>query len=192
VQRGPGDGMILATHEFARFEHALVVGGTGMLADAARFLRDHSKWMTLVSRSAKLRGLSKQPDNTCAVDWHDFAAFSAALGPCMSATPPDVALLWMHSDAWLSLLWLLGQLATRPVLIVHVVGSSWSRPPGGDHEIGDVVVAAGAKYVNVVLGSKALPNGRRQWLTNSEIGSGAIEAIQTARDVMVGEMGPAR
>jgi hypothetical protein len=46
-------------------------------------------------------------------------------------------------------------------------------------------------YVTVVLGSKALPGGGRRWLSDDEISSGAIEAIQTGRDVVVGDVVPA-
>jgi len=48
------------------------------------------------------------------------------------------------------------------------------------------------RYVTVVLGSKSLANGRRRWLTNSEISLGAIDAIQNARNVVVGEVGLTR
>lgn len=175
------------------FEHALVVGGTGMLADATSFIRVNSKRMTLVSRRARVAGRTMPPDRVCSADWRDEHLFSLAVSPCISAITPDIALLWMHLDGRRALLWLLRQLAAQPILIVHVVGTG-GEPLARDNEI-DAIIAEAAKtarvqYVRVVLGSKALPDGRRRWLENSEISSGAIEAIQSAQEIVVGEVGP--
>jgi hypothetical protein len=173
------------------FQHSLVVGGTGMLADATRFIRARSQRMTIVARRPKVTGVMLSSDEACAVDWRDVTAFSAALSPRLSARPPDLALLWMHSSGDPSLLWLLGRLVTRPALIVHVLGSSSGDPRGGTEEIGAIVTKArSAQYVTVVLGSKALAAGGRRWLTNFEISTAAIEAIQNRWNVVAGEIVP--
>jgi hypothetical protein len=175
-----------------QFEHALVVGGTGMLADASRFIRARSRRITLVARRAEAAGLTLLSDEACSVDWRNAAVFSAALSPRIAAIPPDLSLLWIHSSGQRALLWLLQQLVTRPVLIVHVLGSSSGDPRGGNDDINAIVSKAPRMhYVTVLLGSKALPDGRRRWLTNVEISAGAIEAIQNGRDVVVGEIIPA-
>jgi hypothetical protein len=175
-----------------QFEHAVVVGGTGMLADATRFIRACSRRMTLVARRAEAAGLTLLPDEACSVDWRNEAAFSAELLPRIAAIPPDLALIWIHSSGHRALIWLLQQLLTRPMLIVHVLGSSSGDPRGGNDAINAIVSRAPwTHYVPVVLGSKALPDGRRRWLTNLEISAGAIEAIQNGHDVVVGEIIPA-
>jgi hypothetical protein len=174
-----------------RFEHALVVGGTGMLSDATHFLCQRSKQMTLLARNAKAAApaLGVLPEDACPADWRDEAAFSSALRPRIAAVPPDLALLWVHESGRSSLLWLLQQLAMRAILVVHVLGNSSGDPRGGDEEINAIVDKTGSiHYVTVVLGSKAVYNHRRRWLTNEEISDGAIEAIQTGRDVVVGEI----
>jgi hypothetical protein len=175
----------------ARFRHALVVGGTGMLADATRFVRAQSARMTLVARRAEAADLTRSPDEACPVDWRDFAAFWKALSPRIRARRPDLALLWMHASGERALHWLLAQLVTHPVLIVHVLGSSSGDPRACNESLKAILSSdPSVQYVTVVLGSKALPGGRRRWLTNAEISAGAIEAIQTGRDVVVGEIVP--
>jgi hypothetical protein len=173
------------------FEHALVVGGTGMLANATRFLRARSERMTLAARGAReaAASLLVLPDEACSVDWRDEAAFAAVLSPRLAAAPPDVALLWMHGSGHNALMWLLEQLVLQPVLIVHVLGSSSGDPRGGDPDINAMVSnRLLLHYVTVLLGSRAISGGRRRWLTDVEISAGAIEAIQTGRDVVVGEL----
>jgi len=112
-----------------RFEHAVIVGGTGMLAEATRFIRAWSNRMTVVQHQTNAAQLNLLPDDVCRADWSDSTAFSAMLSPRISAVPPDLALLWVHSNGQTSLLWLLRQLAMRPVLVVHVLGSSSGAPP---------------------------------------------------------------
>ena len=177
------------------FEHALVVGGTGMLADATGFIRSRSKRLTLVARRAEAAApaLGVLPDEACAADWRDYMSFSSTVSPRIVAMPPDLALLWIHDSGHRSLLWLLMQLARAPILIVHVLGSSSGDPRGVDADINAILAKAPSMdYLTVVLGSKALPGGGRRWLKNNEICAGAIEAVQTRRDIVVGEIIPLR
>jgi hypothetical protein len=108
------------------FQHALIVGGTGMLANATRFIRARSERVTLVARSATAAAaaLGISPADACPLDWGNTGALAAALSPRMSAVPPDLALLWIHGSGHRTLLWLLDQLNMRTVLIVHVLGSA--------------------------------------------------------------------
>jgi hypothetical protein len=177
-----------------RFEHALIVGGTGMLANATRFVRTRSEHVTLVSRRANkaAAALGVLPSEACSLDWRDTANFAAELLPRIASLPPDLSLLWIHGNGHRALLWLLGQLTTCPVLIVHVLGSASGDPRTNDPEINVILNnAPRMQYVTVMLGSKSLPDGGRRWLTDEEISLGAVEAIQTTRNVVVGEITPA-
>lgn len=176
------------------FQHALIVGGTGMLANATRFIRARSERVTLVARraSAAAAALGISPADACPLDWSNTSAFAAELSPRISAAPPDLALLWIHDNGHHTLLWLLDQLKMRTVLIVHVLGSASGDPRGGDRELNVIVTKPPQiHYVTVVLGSKVLPGGARRWLTDEEISTGAIEAIRVGRNVVVGEIVPA-
>jgi hypothetical protein len=166
-----------------------------MLADATRFIRSRSKRLTLVARRAEAAApaLGVSPDEACRADWRDFMSFSSTLSSRIAAMPPDLALLWVHDSGHRTLLWLLQQLARLPILIVHVLGSSSGDPRGGDADINAILAKAPSMdYVTVVLGSKALPGGDRRWLKNDEICVGAIEAVQSRCDVVVGEIIPLR
>jgi hypothetical protein len=176
------------------FEHALIVGGTGMLANATRFVRARSEHVTLVSRRANkaAAGLAVLPTEACSLDWRNTANFAAQLLPRIASLPPDLSLLWIHGNGHRTLLWLLGQLMICPVLIVHVLGSASGDPRINDPEINAILNnSPRMRYVTVVLGSKSLPDGGRRWLTDEEISLGTVEAIQTARNVVVGEITPA-
>lgn len=160
-----------------------------MLAQATRFVRAGSARMTLVARGARTSGLTVSPDEAWPVDWRDQATFCAALLPRLTATPPDLALLWMHADGTPALLWLLRQLMRHPILIIHVLGSSAGDPRAGNDAIDAMLAQApGVRYVTVVLGSVPLPHERWRWLTDAEISAGAIEAIESGGDVVVGEI----
>jgi hypothetical protein len=176
------------------FEHALIVGGTGMLANATRFIRARSERVTLVARraNAAAAALGILPAEACPLDWSNTTEFAAELFPRIAAAPPDLGLLWIHGNGHRTLLWLLDQLMMRPVMIVHVLGSASGDPRGSNRDINVIVSKAPRMhYVTVVLGSKTLPGGRHRWLTDDEISIGAIEAIQTGHDVVVGEIVPA-
>lgn len=165
-----------------------------MLANATRFIQTRSERVTLVTRraNAAAAAFGILPAEACPVDWSNPAAFAAKLSPRIAAVPPDFSLLWIHGNGHRALLWLLEQLMMRPVLIVHVLGSASGDPRGSNPDINVIVTKAlRMHYVTVVLGSKALPGGQRRWLTDDEISAGAIEAIQTGHDVVVGEMVPA-
>jgi hypothetical protein len=175
------------------FEHALIVGGTGMLANATRFVRARSKRVTLVARKANAAAaaLGISPADACPLDWSNTTAFAAELSARISAAPPDLALLWIHGNGHRTLLWLFDQLKMRPVLIVHVLGSASGDPRSSNRDINVIVTKAPKMhYVTVVLGSKAVPGGGHRWLTDDEISIGAIEAIRTGHNVLVGEIVP--
>lgn len=137
-------------------------------------------------------GLGVLPSEACSLDWRDTATFASELWPRIALVPPDLSLLWIHDNGRRTLLWLLGHLMMRPVLVVHVLGSASGDPRIHDPEIDAVLNdAPRMRYVTVVLGSKSLPDVGRRWLTDEEISLGAVEAIQTAHNIVVGEITPA-
>jgi hypothetical protein len=161
-----------------------------MLAGATRFVWTRSRHTIIVARRARAAAaaLGIPSASACDVDWGAETAFAAALS-WVTVTPPQLALIWVHDTGYGSLLWLLRQLMLGSVLVVHVLGSSHGDPRAEDHEIKSIVSRAPRmRYVTVVLGSKALTSGGRRWLTDDEISAGAIEAIETGRDVVVGEI----
>ena len=168
---------------------AFIVGGTGMLAEATRFIERQSAAITIVSRStnaAKAFGLEAK--SFCIADWRDTGAFARAVTPRLNQRPPDIALLWIHDNGTTTLAWLLEQLRDRATFIIHVISSSDTDAHLLRRISGEMYPnMSEPNYVAVALGSKALPHGGRRWLTHQEICEGVIKAIGTEHDVFVGD-----
>ena len=174
-----------------RFKSALVVGGTGMLAEATRFVAAHSERVTLISRRAVAASmwLGIEASDACDADWTDESSFKSAVEQRLAETRPDLALLWIHASGHCILPWLLEKLARGPSLVVHVRGTASGDPRLGNDEVDCIALRSPSLcLVTVVLGSVRLPQGGRRWLTDAEISAGAIEAICTAVNVIVGEI----
>ena len=155
---------------------ALVIGGTGMLAAATRWLAARSAGTVLVARRASAFDMA----GAAAVDadWSD-PGFRPRVEAALDAAPSvGRALLWLHEPAPV-LPWLLPRLAAARVVLV--LGSLDGDP---------LVPATAGEVVTVRLGSIAVPGGRR-WLTHAEISTAAVAALEDGRSRQVGEPVPA-
>ncbi|MFT3976115.1 MAG: hypothetical protein QM688_03220 [Sphingomonas bacterium] len=154
--------------------NALVVGGTGMLAGATRWLADRAGHMLLVSRNAS-RFEADGAITSLDIDWSD-PSFRQRTSEAIARTQPiGIGLLWLHHPQPV-LDWLLPLVPAARTVIV--LGSMDGRPvlPKG---------AGDASFVR--LGSKAAAQGRR-WLTHEEICDAAIGALEDGRSRIVGEL----
>lgn len=153
-----------------------MIGGTGMLAAATRWLAERSAAVVLVARRASAFGLA----GAVPVD-ADWAAadFRGRVEAALDTVPPvGRALLWLHEPAPV-LAWLRPRLTgARTVL---VLGSLDGAP--------EVPSVAGA-IATVRLGSIAAAD-RRRWLTDAEIAAGAVAALSDGKSRIVGELLPA-
>ena len=175
------------------FQHALIVGGTGMLRPASAFVAARARRVTLVARGAMQAAaeLGLGHDSALPLDWRHQDAFGSALRQRAAALGAfDLALLWLHDDGQQALEMLLHDFAQAKALVVHVLGSADADPGAGNAAIRSLVMQHGLlSYVTVMLGSKPGAGGGRRWLTDAEISAGAIAAIRTGRDVTVGDLG---
>lgn len=172
------------------FDHSLVVGGTGMLSDATRFIKRESHLMTLISRNARsvAPSFGVPVDSAFSLDWRDTETFAASLSTRLQTVRPDFALLWIHSNGHQTLLWIMRTLSATPATVVQVVGRSFGDPNSPDPEIDAIVSAANSMhYTRVVLGSVETTHGLTRWLTNDEISNGTIQAIISGRSLLVGD-----
>lgn len=165
------------------FDQSLAVGATGMLTGALKSLAQRSKHTFAVARHASRAAVGLPRTTAIDIDWRDTAAFKAVLEPVLNA-PLDVALIWMHGSGSAALHWLLDRLKTHDALVVHVL-SSMAPDPASFRDALDREKAR-CRYRTVRLGAINLSEGGTRWLTDEEISSGAIEAIDTGRDVTVG------
>jgi len=155
--------------------NSLIMGGTGMLREASRWLIARSDSTLLVARGASRMDYGSGTVSALDADWSrpDFEPrVRAAL-----AEIPEIrtALLWLH-DPESILTWLVPLLPGAQIVVV--LGSTDGRPEQLRH----------LAHVNFVqLGSVEEGSGRR-WLTHAEISVGAISAINDRTSVVVGQL----
>ncbi len=156
------------------FKASLVVGGTGMLTLATRWLLVRSETTVVVARRASSFGRGSGLISIDA-DWTS-PSFSSVVGAALEHSPPlDAALVWLHDPA-LHLPGLLPWLSGARVVLV--LGSMDGHPE----------VPAGASQIATLrLGSIPTARGRR-WLTHEEISAGAIASLEDGHSRIVGEL----
>ena len=162
-----------ALAELERPGHAVVVGGTGMLAAATRMLTTRGHAVTCIARrNADLgRGVTVEQ-----VDYRDTGALRAALARAtQSRGPIELALCWIHTDA---------PEAPRVVAEALALGARLVQVFGRRvWPLEDVPLHVA--YRQVLLGSIG---GR--WLSHGEISACVLEAIDADRPVsVVGQRG---
>ena len=154
---------------------SLVIGGTGMLAEATRWLAVRSARTLLVSRRADQFAPADKTITPLVTDWNggDFhEVLSKALAKYEAIRR---ALLWLHEPEPI-LPWLLPLISDARVVVV--LGSMDGNPQ----------VPAFADLVTVRLGSIATAHGCR-WLTHEEISNGAIQALTDGWPRIAGALG---
>jgi molybdopterin-guanine dinucleotide biosynthesis protein A len=148
--------------------HALVVGGTGMLAPAAQALGERGHVVTcLARRVVELgAGVTVEP-----LDYRDDDALRGALARATASRGPiELAVCWIHTDAPTAPGIVADALAPGARL-VQVFGTRvWPLADPPLH----------VAYRQVLLGSRG---GR--WLTHEEISTGVLKAMDADRAVAV-------
>jgi molybdopterin-guanine dinucleotide biosynthesis protein A len=148
--------------------HAVVVGGTGMLAGLTRALAARGRPVTSIAR----RPADLGPGVTSVqLDYRDNASFSAGLAHAVEERGPvDLAVCWIHTDAPDAPRAVADALAPGARL-VQVFGTRvWPL----------LDVPLHVAYRRVLLGSA---DGR--WLRHEEISEGVLEAVDADRPVTV-------
>jgi hypothetical protein len=170
-----------------KWRHAMIIGGTGMLAGASRFMATHATSISLLARTeASLlslrRGLPAALDiATVAVDYRFSPAFSEAIRSRVEAVGvPEIVLAWMHAEPPAQAL--AAQLAAygQAVRFFQVLGSASASPAVSLTQARRYYdTLPGLSYHQIVLGFIADEHGSR-WLHDDEIARGAIDAMRTA------------
>ncbi|WNC16754.1 short-chain dehydrogenase [Brevibacillus brevis] len=162
-------------------KEALVVGGSGMLAEVSRWLARTGYHVTVIGREqSRLDRVAEESDTPgsftmLALDYRDTEALKQAVSDLVRHRGPvDVVVAWIHGTAPDALAAiqreLMGQ--KKEWLLFHVCGSrAWIQPPA-------VEEIAYCRYRRVILGFVTDAQSSR-WLTHSEISRGVIRAMQT-------------
>jgi uncharacterized protein YbjT (DUF2867 family) len=161
--------------------HALVVGGSGMLAGLCRALASEGWQVTVVGRNEEKLARATGGDSrlhALSVDYEDVDAFTAALDVAASARGPvTLAVCWIRSWAPHSLL-AAADAVVADGRLFHVLGSQ------GSDDSAPAIEALEAReelrYRQVQLGVVDESTGHR-WLTNEEISAGLRDAIRGDR-----------
>jgi len=158
-------------------KHALVIGGSGMLAGTVLWLAEVGYHVSIVGRDAEnMSRLTEQsPGRLSAVlvDYLDDLRLKEALRRSMASHGDfDLVVTWIHSDAADALPCVLSALRGGTD-VFHVLGS---RGNSSDVRNG-LTIPEDVRYHQVQLGYR-VEKGERRWLTHEEIAGGVVEAVQ--------------
>ncbi len=160
-----------------RFAHALVVGGSGMLAGACRSLCDQADRVSVLARNDKrIRAIAPEIE-PIACDYNDGVALSETLA---RLEPPDLVIAWIHGRAPHARR-ALAQCVRAEGRFIQVLGSAHADPahPERLKEMEHAADGLPIDYQAVVLGF-VVEAGASRWLTNAEISAGVFAAIEPA------------
>ena len=166
------------------YAHTVIIGGTGMLFAASVQLAAQSHRFTSAARThaslARLDVLLPKgcgPHHMLPLDWSEPEAFVAGIPNHIEATEePDLVVAWVH-DEQLGIR--VGSVLGRGnVQFFHVIGSAAANPGQiAAHVQAEANLPSNVAYHQVILGAAAQGNHAR-WLTNAEIASGVLKAVQ--------------
>ncbi|VDG96839.1 short chain dehydrogenase [Lysinibacillus sphaericus] len=174
--------------------HVLVVGGSGMLKEVCLWLVDQGYNVSVIGRTKKrLADVVKEASDSSSVspisvDYRNEELFLKEIrGIQHKLGPITLVVSWIHTDAPNTLHILaenLSKLSNNPWRLFHVKGSTahLSQVP--------IPVPEGCLYRQIVLGF-ILCDSYSRWLTNKEIATGIIKAIQwDQEESIVGTLEP--
>lgn len=166
------------------YAHTVIIGGTGMLFAASVELAAQSHRFTSVARTrASLARLDaalpkgRGPHHMLALDWSEPEAFIAGIANHIEETEePELVVAWVHNE----------QLGIRVASVLgrgnvqffHVLGSVTANPGKIAEQVqAGVNLPPNVAYHQVILGA-ASQGSHLRWLTNAEISSGVLKAVQ--------------
>ncbi|WP_404456074.1 short-chain dehydrogenase [Virgibacillus necropolis] len=176
-------------------KYALVIGGTGMLAQVCHALVNDYYYVSVIGRSTirqqQLKDSSNEPDkfHGIEVDYHDDGRFRQQLQKAFQAFgTPDLVVSWIHGSAPQALDSLIDEITrinkTKTWKLFHVQSSSRF------FEKENTPVPENCQYRRVYLGF-ILNDSTSRWLTHKEISDGVIRAIHADQtESVVGTLEP--
>lgn len=174
-----------------RFSHSLIIGGTGMLAQATYHIAQHSAQTTLLARHASNFCRDSAISGTVAIDldYNNIEDFTEKFLSSCPLQDIDCALLWMHSTGRKALHKTLSALTDPQCQIYHLIGSSrkTAKTLEKDTELFRQEYPH-LDYNTIILGSKITDTNQRRWLTHQEISEGTLHAIQNRRSLIIGDI----
>ncbi|WP_411347609.1 short-chain dehydrogenase [Paenibacillus sp. WLX2291] len=160
-------------------KHALVIGGSGMLAQTSLWLADQDYFVSIIGRNVtKLKQLSDLKPNITSipVDYSNEIEFRNAIKQSITANGSyDLVVAWIHGNGQPIIHMLdseIKQRSSKKWKLFHVLGSGANV----EKYVQSINQTENYAYYQIQLGFVIEPTGSR-WLTNTEIASGVMEGI---------------
>lgn len=174
-------------------KHALVIGGSGMLAKTSLWLAEQFDQVSVIGRSRqRLADLASQHRHIhpVSVDYRNEKELAASMDQLIANGPIDMVVAWIHMStapvALANVIERLNQQNIEKWRLFHVLGSSYNL----DDLLSKIEVPPSCEYHQIQLGF-ILEGQASRWLTNDEISSGVIEAIaEVKKRHIVGTLTP--
>jgi len=175
-------------------KHALVIGGSGMLANACLWLADNGYRVSVVGRDrSRLDRLAQQNDNIIPIsaDYNEDERFRKAIRQSIAAHGPyELVVAWIHSNDITVIEMISEQLNSAKDFawrIHHLLGSR----ENAEEKLQEIAPLGNGQYCQIQLGF-VLENGKSRWMTHDEISNGVIQAIREgASRHLIGTLEPA-
>lgn len=174
--------------------HALVIGGTGMLAPVSLWLMAQGFSVSVIGRDPNRMAKLKEGSNLTtftpiSLDYRNTSELEERISVSIQKNGLfDLIVAWVRSDAEKALETII-RLNSTPGFkwnLVHVLGSGRNLAETKKR----LPIPADCVYRQVQLGFKIEGNHSR-WLTNKEISSGVIEAIHNCDPItIIGKVEP--
>lgn len=169
------------------YKSVLVIGATGMLAEATAWLAERSEFLAFTARSS--RSISRMNEALCntaancmglILDWNDETKFLKRLtAHCDESGYPSLTVAWLHDGRLGPAIASLFAERTDGTTFYQIRGSAAARPGTDPLRYSELLSEhAGLDYHQIILGFKIEESGSR-WLSNAENSSGIISAIET-------------
>lgn len=178
--------------------HVLVIGGTGMLLKTSAWLAKQADTLSVVASTAsslsKLKNLNKKI-NLIEANYNSEDVFLLKINEAIKSFGPITCVIsWVHSTAPNTPFKLAAKLLEHcaKLELYDILGSSHADPSDSkklkDRQLkfNDLGLV---RYNRIILGFVLEKNSSR-WLTNDEISSGVIAAIQNNVSTTVGTTEP--
>ncbi len=172
--------------EKIEYQHALIIGGTGMLYPATSEIAEKAKSVSVIARNKGQKQAGLKNINSISVDYHDLERLLYALAEATNIFGPvDLVISWIHSTAPTAPFVVAAFLAKAvPSLEFYdLLGSAIANPGCPEqlvHRAEQFNAIPNLNYHSVVLGF-ALDGGRSRWLSDSEISNGVLEAVSNKK-----------
>lgn len=165
--------------------HALIIGGTGMLAKATEYLSENYDTVSVICRNGNKINANLKNINPLILDYTYYKVLSKSLQTAVEEFGNiELVVSWIHATAPLAPNIIADKLNSYNTAFhfFDILGSAYADPSQKTSERETKLKEnKNLQYRKLILGFR-IENGSSRWLTNKEISSGVIEAIKNDKE----------